>query len=59
MIEEKLTHEHRALSPIQNEVKNMLLTTMSEEQFQNQFSSSVGKLDEFSMLIGDRRIFKK
>jgi len=59
MIEEKLGHEHRALSPIQGEVKNTLLTTMSEEQFQNQLSSSVSKLDEFSMLIGDRRIFKK
>jgi len=59
MIEEKLSHEHRSLSPVQEEVKHTLLTTMSEEQFQNQLSSLVSKLDEFSTLIGDRRIFKR
>jgi len=56
MIEEKLSHEYRALSPAQDELKASLLATMSEEQFQSQFAENKRKINEFTKPIGDRRI---
>jgi len=55
MIEEKLSHENRALSPVWEDIRKSLLSTMPEDQFQNQLRVAKEKLDEFSELIGDRR----
>jgi len=57
-IEEKLSHEHRALSPIQEEIKNTILSTMPEDKFNEQLKEVSNKIDEFSVMVGDRRIFK-
>lgn len=57
-IEEKLSHEHRALSPIQEEIKNTILSTMPEGKFNEQLKEVSNKIDEFSVMVGDRRIFK-
>jgi hypothetical protein len=59
MIEEKLSHEHRALSPVQEEIKNTILSTISEEQFKERLGAITGRLDEFSVIVGDRRVFKR
>lgn len=59
MIEEKRTHENRALTPVQEELRRSLLTTISEEDFEKQLSDAKSKIDEFSVIIGDRRIMKR
>jgi hypothetical protein len=58
-IEEKRTHENRALTPVQEELRNSLLTTMPEADFDKQYSDAKSKIDDFSALIGDRRVLKK
>ncbi len=58
-IEEKLSHEHRALYPVKEEIMNSLLATMTEEEFEERISAIKQKLDDFSFLIDDRRILKK
>ncbi|MGB9595899.1 MAG: tubulin-like doman-containing protein, partial [Candidatus Poribacteria bacterium] len=58
IIEEKLSYEHRALSPVQEEIKITILSTISEEEFNKRKEMFSNKIDEFSIMIGDRRIFK-
>ncbi len=58
MIEEKLSYEYRALLPVQEEVKTTILNTASEEEFERRKEIFYNKINEFSTMVKDRRIFK-
>ncbi len=58
VIEEKLSHEHRALYPVKEEIRNSLLATMTEEEFEERISVIKQNLNDFSLLVSGRRILK-